>query len=131
MFQTLQVAKLQIPRFSNAHSTIQHKTNITRIGATIHVLHVIISFTNAFRWIFSSFAIFHFVNTGRPLVLAFTRSKYGICAGVITLIAVAVLNTRFTMLFSICSILSLGLSFTFTGRLCSLTFFQKLSLNFY
>ena len=128
MLQTLQVAKLQIPRFSNAHSTIQHKTNITGISATIHVLHVINSFINAFRWIFSSFAIFHFVNTGRPLVLAFIRSKYGICAGVITLITV--LNTRFTMLFSICSILSLGLSFTFTGRLCSLTFFQKLSLNF-
>ena len=128
MLQTLQVAKLQIPRFSNAHSIIQHKTNITGIRATIHVLHVINSFINAFRWIFSSFAIFHFINTGRPLVLAFTRSKYGICAGVITLIAV--LNTRFTMLFSICSILSLGLSFTFTGRLCSLTFFQKLSLNF-
>ena len=128
MFQTLQVAKLQIPRFSNARSIIQHKTNITGIRATIHVLHVINSFINAFRWIFSSFAIFHFINTGRPLVLAFTRSKYGICAGVITFIAV--LNTRFTMLFSICSILSLGLSFTFTGRLCSLTFFQKLSLNF-
>lgn len=128
MLQTLQVAKLQIPCFSNAHSIIQHKTNITGIRATIHVLHVINSFINAFRWIFSSFAIFHFVNTGLPLVLAFTRSKYGICAGVITLIAV--LNTRFTMLFSICSILSLGLSFTFTGRLCSLTFFQKLSLNF-
>ena len=128
MFQTLQVAKLQIPRFSNANSIIQHKTNITGISATIHVLHVINSFINAFRWIFSSFAIFHFVNTGRPLVLAFIRSKYGICAGVITLITV--LNTRFTMLFSICSILSLGLSFTFTGRLCSLTFFQKLSLNF-
>ena len=128
MLQTLQVAKLQIPRFSNAHSIIQHKTNITGISATIHVLHVTNSFINTFRWIFSSFAIFHFVNTGCLLVLAFTRSKYGICAGVITLITV--LNTRFTMLFSICSILSLGLSFTFTGRLCSLTFFQKLSLNF-
>ena len=130
MFQILEVAKLQIPRFSNAHSTTQHKTNITRIRTAIHVLHVMVSFTNAFRYIFSSFAIIHFINTGRLLVLAFTRSKYGICAGVIKLIAVAVLNARFTTLFSICSILSLGLSFTFTRHLCSLTFFQKLGLNF-
>ena len=35
------------------------------------------------------------------------------------------------MLFSICSVLSLGLSSAFTGRLCSLTFFPKAQPEFF